>query len=37
MTPTAYQSEAAVTGRPAPCSGDMYAGVPTARSPIVSA
>ena len=28
MTPRLYQSLASVTGRPAPCSGDMYAGVP---------
>src|SRR6266496_1073184 len=30
MAPTLYQSLASVRGSPAPCSGDMYAGVPAA-------
>ena len=28
ITPKLYQSLASETGRPAPCSGDMYVGVP---------
>ena len=28
ITPTPYQSLAGVSGNPAACSGDMYAGVP---------
>jgi hypothetical protein len=30
ITPTEYQSLAEVSGTSAACSGDMYAGVPTA-------
>ena len=29
MTPRLYQSVASESGRAEPCSGDMYAGVPT--------